>query len=328
MATSSQAVKNQQIALNAKGANLKVDGISGPLTQAAAIKYGTPNTTINNNALVPSVGPSSLKPTSVVSSQTATNTANNIRTNVVAPYDQRVNAGGLTQTQADERDAASTTDMKFLTGSGKPNPNYIPPKVEVKTPVTNPLEQAQTDEILHPGQTKLFNTRTGEEEWIDSSSGTPSGYSKQNPKTRTDVSESVQDADGTTIDKLADGTYRRVDINGNYTLGTPAMFNNAKRVNFLSESLDEARKGIYTPSQQAQLDNIQKSYIDLISKQDVINANTTGATSIAMNRFGLGNQILGHQLIDKTLSDGVQSISKLITERDSAIGNRLLKKMT
>ena len=35
-------VAAQQTALNKQGANLKVDGISGPLTQAAAIKYSTP----------------------------------------------------------------------------------------------------------------------------------------------------------------------------------------------------------------------------------------------------------------------------------------------
>ena len=41
MATS-QTVKNQQIALNKQGANLKVDGILGPLTKAAIAKTQTP----------------------------------------------------------------------------------------------------------------------------------------------------------------------------------------------------------------------------------------------------------------------------------------------
>lgn len=38
----SQQVADQQVALNAKGANLKVDGYLGPLTQAAIAKYETP----------------------------------------------------------------------------------------------------------------------------------------------------------------------------------------------------------------------------------------------------------------------------------------------
>lgn len=42
MATSDPKVVQQQIALNQKGANLKVDGIMGPLTQAAITKYATP----------------------------------------------------------------------------------------------------------------------------------------------------------------------------------------------------------------------------------------------------------------------------------------------
>ncbi len=267
------------------------------------------------------------KPTSVVSSQTAVNTANNIKNNIITPADQRLNAGNLTQAQADERDAQTTPDMKFLTGSGKPNPNYVAPKSETPIPPANPIEQAQTDQILHPGQQNLFNTRTGLKEWVDTTSvagGIPSGYSAQDPKTRTDVSDSIQDADGTTIDKLSDGTYRRVDINGNYTLGTQAMFDNAKRVNDLNTALDNARKGIYSPSQKAQLDSIQKNYDELIRKQGVQNANTTGGTTIAMNRYGLGNQIVGQQQIDKTVTDGIQSIADLTTQRDDAINKMKL----
>lgn len=275
---------------------------------------GTPNF-----ATVPPVTSSQPKPTPVVSSLPASNTASNIKTNIIQPYDQRVNAGGLTQSQADERDAAATTDMKFLPGSGKPNPNYIAQKPTATPPAVNPIEQAQTDQVLHPGQQNLFNTRTGAQEWVDTTSGTPAGYTTQDPKSRTDVADSVQDSDGTTIDKLSDGTYRRVDINGNYTLGTQSMFDSAKRVNDLSKSLDDARKGIYSPSQQSQLDSIQKNYQTLIDKQGVINANTTGATSIAENRYGLGNQTIGQQQIDKTVTDGVQAIATLTTQRDSAI---------
>ena len=40
--TFSQAVKNEQIALNVKGAGLKTDGLLGPLTLAARTKYAAP----------------------------------------------------------------------------------------------------------------------------------------------------------------------------------------------------------------------------------------------------------------------------------------------
>ncbi len=279
----------------------------------------------NNLPPVPPVTNSQPKPTSVVSSNGASNIANNIKTNVIAPYDQAVNAGGLNQQQANERDAAATTDMKFLPGSGKPNPNYVAPKPETPTPTANPLETAQTNEVLHPGQTQLFNTRTGTQEWVSTPNGSiPSGYTTQDPKARTDVADSVQDADGTTVDKLSDGTYRRVDINGNYTLGTQAMFDSAKRVNDLSESLDNARKGIYTPAQQSQLDGIQSDFQRLIDKQTSLNDNTTGATTIAMARAGFGNQTIGKQQIDKTVQDGINAVTSLTRQRDDAISKMKL----
>lgn len=38
-----------------------------------------------------------------------------------------LNAGGLTQAQADAKDSTATSADKFLSGSGKPNPNYVDP---------------------------------------------------------------------------------------------------------------------------------------------------------------------------------------------------------
>lgn len=49
MATGTQQVKDLQTKLNASGAGLKVDGIYGPLTAAAATKYSTPVAPVNTN---------------------------------------------------------------------------------------------------------------------------------------------------------------------------------------------------------------------------------------------------------------------------------------
>lgn len=57
-----QSVYDQQIALNAKGAGLKTDGVMGPLTQAAITKYNTPEskvlgmTTTNGQNINPYTG--------------------------------------------------------------------------------------------------------------------------------------------------------------------------------------------------------------------------------------------------------------------------------
>lgn len=259
-------------------------------------------------------------PTSVVSSNRAVNTANNIKTNIIAPYNNAI-ANQQPSPTNNVRDAngllMNPPGAKFDRNTGK---LLNTPTQTTPAPVdTNPLETAQTNQILHPGQTQLYNTRTGEQEWVDNSNGTPPGYSNTNPKTRTDVTDSVQDADGTTIDKLSDGTYRRVDINGNYTIGTSAMFSNAQRVNTLSTALDDLRNGIFTPTQQTQLNGIESDYKKLIDKQSIENDNITGGTAIAQNRNGLSNQIIGKQLIDKTVNDGIERISALNSDKNTAI---------
>jgi hypothetical protein len=297
----------------------------GSSTLKTPTSPGTPipfnqNANVIGNAINPT-GPVS-KPVSAVSSQQAVNKINNVIKPAIKTYDTQVAEAKTTAKTAAELDASATPDMKFLPGTGKPNPNYINPVTNTttqNTTTTNPLEEAQTNEILHPGQTQLYNTRTGEQEWLPTANGIPAGYSKLNPKTRGDVDESIQDSNGNTIDKLSDGSYRRIDINGNYTIGTAQMFSDAKRVQDFSTQLDNARKGIYSPSQQAQLDKIKQDFDTLITKQGILNANLTGGTTIAGNRSGIGNQIVGQQLVAKTVTDGISAISDLVGKREGAI---------
>ena len=253
----------------------------------------------------------SSKPKAVATAQTAVNNYNT----------QQVN-NATTAQQAKDLDAATLPGDRYMRGTGGLNPNYVAPQT-TGGPTTDPLKQAQTDAILHDGETKVYNQYTGQEEWIKTpTDGTmPSGYSTLNPMSRNDVSDSIQDAEGNTIKKFSDGTFARVDASGNYTLGSEQMFSDAKRVKELSDRLDNARKGIYDDGQKAILDGIQRDYAELIKKQENINANTTGGTTIAMARAGLGNQILGQQKIDKTVNDGIDAIAKLTAQRDTALAN-------
>ena len=254
------------------------------------------------------------KPTTVV---TSTPKAITTAQNAVTTSTQNQTAAQIEAKRIADLDAQTLSTDRFLKGSNKPNPNYIQPITPV--PNTDPVKQAQTDAILHEGETKFYNQYTGKEEWLPTTSTPPSGYSTLDPKTRTDVSNSIQDAEGNVIKQFSDGTYARIDASGNYTLGSEQMFKDATRVKEIGDALDNARKGIYSSTQQMQLDNMMNDYNELIRKQSVLNANTTGGTTIAMARSGLGNQVIGQQQIDKTINDGISAISKLTAQRDSAI---------
>lgn len=258
-------------------------------------------------------------PTTVVSSKPKA--VEKART-AVNNYNTQQTTNATTNQQKADLDATTQSSDRYMRGTGGINPNYVAPQTTGGS-TTDPLKQAQTDAILHDGETKVYNQYTGQEEWIKTpTDGTmPSGYSTLDPMSRNDVSDSIQDSEGNTIKKFSDGTFARVDASGNYTLGSEQMFSDAKRVKELSDRLDNARKGIYDDGQKAILDGIQRDYAELIKKQENINANTTGGTTIAMARAGLGNQILGQQKIDKTVNDGIDAIAKLTAAREAALAN-------
>lgn len=289
--------------------------LTPPVTPPAYVAPAVPNM-----SMMPTMSVPPTQKTSVVSSGTASNKATDIKNNIIAPHDQAVSSQKPSPTN-DIRDEngllMNPPGAMYDRNTGKLlNP---PPEKKVEKPPSNPLEEAQTNEVLHPGQRQLFNIYTGESEWVDETLGVPNGFSKLDPKERTDVSKSVQDAQGNTIQKLSDGTYRRIDSNGNYSFGTAQMFNDAKRVKDLSDKLDNVRNGIYDENQKSQLSAIESDYNELISKQENLNANTTGATTIAMARSGLGNQILGNQQIDKTIRDGISAVADLVRKKNGAV---------
>ena len=78
-------VAKQQTELNKQGANLKVDGLLGPLTQAAITKYSTPPKTVADTGMTSP---------SIITSKAATTDLNNIKNNV-----SEINTGIQTQAQ-------------------------------------------------------------------------------------------------------------------------------------------------------------------------------------------------------------------------------------
>lgn len=318
---------------------------STPATKAGSTNLNTPTIapaktpvtpiTSNPTALTPgqfNTAPAPSKPTPVVSSTGAANTASNIKTNIITPA---INA----QTQKSQ--ALYDTSSGFVTPYGlsqgakpvQPNDpamaktgttstNTSPTSTTSSTTSTDPLAAEQLRLTQFPNTTQLWNLSNGQQENVPDSkitNGTAPGYSTNNPTTL-GATATVAGSNGETYKQFPDGTYGMFDASGNYvTAANSAQFNAAKATQDAQTALTNIRNGIYSPTQQAQLDSITAQYKTLLDKQGVINANTTGATTVAENMYGLGNQTIGQQQISKTITDGTSAIAALTSQRDSAI---------
>ena len=265
--------------------------------------YNVPASSDNPYGL--SLNPQTAKPTSVVSSSIAANKVNTqikpVLTDAQATSEKKKAASTAAAESNINASTSAGTDQKFITqtrvdGNGNPytvsvpNPNYIDPSTQ--TQPTN-TDQQMTDAALHPGQTQYFNNTTGAPEWLPTSpTGAPTGYSTQSPKTRTDVTATVDAPGGITYKQFSDGTYGRFDLtSGGYTQANAADFQQAKSYSTAQKQLEDLQNGILTPMQQTLLNSIKQQWQSLIDKQTTINANATGTQTIAQNLFGMGSSI-------------------------------------
>jgi hypothetical protein len=287
--------------------------ISSPAPQA-----NTPNQSIASRTSITGDGIGPLAPTAVVSSNPqGVNTAQNI----IKTTDQQKSQADLAKQNLEALNATTTPQDKFMKGSmDQQNPNYVAPVDTTKQNTqVNPLEQAQTNQILHPGQSQYFNNTTGQEEYLTTPTdgNTPVGYSKSDPTTRTDVSNEIQAPGGTTIKQFSDGTYGRFNLTtGGYSQVSQGDYLQAKDWSDAHTAANNAAKGIYSPSQQNQLDNVMTQYDSLIAKQQFNNANDTGATSIRNALTGMAGQVIGDQQISKSITDGLTKIAEIVSQRE------------
>lgn len=254
------------------------------------------------------------KPTAVVNSSTA-------KKNIVEPAKEVITrTTNYTQSAAD-RDAAATPDMKFLPGTGKPNPNYKNP---VTTPVTQPVEppmtpeQAQMDEVL--GTTEMYSTVTGQKERV--APGTP-GYTKTNPNetVKSFRSEADPGAGGITIRKLSDGSYARFNtLSQTYAGGASEQdFNDAKNVQGAKKALEDAKNGLLSKDQQAQVDGIQQQLKNAVEKQEFENANYKGGVINQGFMTGMAGTSIAQGAIFKAVQEGTSSILDLNVKAAAAV---------
>jgi len=132
------------------------------------------------------------------------------------------------------------------------------------------LSPTKIGEVGDTGQTQYFNKTTGQPEWLTTSTtgAPPAGYSAQDPKTRTDITESVDAPGGINYKKFSDGSYGRFDLTtGGYTQANSADFMAAKRVNDANKALEDLKNGILTPTQQSQIDSLKAQFKVLIDQQ-------------------------------------------------------------
>lgn len=269
------------------------------------------------------------KPTTVVSAKPATTVATQAKSVVNNPPAQPlynttngfVTPYGLSQgaVPVQPNDPANKTPTGGTTNTGVPTPTVQAQSGSTQT--STPGNPTAEDSILHEGQTQLYNTTSGQSEWVDNSkisNGTAPGYMSTNPQTVA-VTGSVQDNNNNTLNQYADGHYGLVDSAGNYVNITPQTYNNAKAVADAQTALTNLHNGILTPDQQSQINNLiaiqQKDMSDLITQ----NANITGGQTIAQNLYGMGNSLTGQGEIQKTITDGAQRVAQLQAAQQSAI---------
>jgi len=302
-----------------------------PTTPPAPI---TPTSIIGNGQIGPLA-----KPVAVVGTQSATNQANQIQQTANTPpagvkaptsyneYYKNLTTGAGGQAPMDAATAAKVAIAVFpQTGANqiKSTTATVTPVAPVTTQtstVNNPttVDDHTANQIINGGKIMQYNTSTGVQELAMPGAA---GYSTNNPATQP-VSAEADAGGGISIRQMTDGTYQRWNTQTQSYAGGASKgdFDQAKLVENGRTALTNAQSGIYSASQQSQLDGLKQQFQALIDKQNVMNANATGGATIAQNMYGMGTSISGKGEITQVINDGAAKIADLNTKMASAIAN-------
>lgn len=264
------------------------------------------NTTQNVNATT-EIPPLLRKPTAVVTPIEATKEVNNAK-EIVNKVNEKIN----TKPIISGYNAMSPVEYSYdpVTGIQTPTGRVWkkPEEKKVVEPAGKTAEEIQADLILNDGKVEMYNEATGQKELVDSN--TP-GYSRVNPADKNAIETAVVDND--VYKNFGDGKFGKVDGTGNYSQITEAAFENAKNMEGIVKQKNDILNGDFElpASQKAQIDAFTAQYQSIIRAQERENANTTGATTIAMNRYGLGDQLVGAGIITGVINDGLAKVADL-----------------
>lgn len=208
-------------------------------------------------------------------------------------------------------DAQTTNQDRVMRGSGKPNPNYVPPPTPTATPKTPESALASLPE---DGMQKVYDASGNETEVPIGE--IPQGYFSQNPKTRSDVNNTANVDNGVQYKEFSDGTFGRFDATGNFTQVTKAAFDDAKNMEGIIQKKNDIINGVHklSPNQQAQIDSLTSKYGELIKKYERENANLVGGTLIAQNMYGMGTTLIGRGIVSQVINDGLDKIKDVQLE--------------
>lgn len=297
---------------------------NAPLSLTPTPTYTGPALYQSSGKLTSAVPTTPPKPTSVVSTAPAVKQSSNIQSTVNNQNTVNTNAQnqlystsngfvtpyGLSQgaKPVQPGDPANTTQNNTTTNTGGTTSTQ-------NGAITGTSAEDKIANAPDEGMQEAYNLQTGVRE--DQPIGTlPSGFSSLNPNVRNDVTNSVSDTNGVTYKQFADGTYGRFDESGNYSQATSQSFQAAQAAAAVQTKIQSILSGTFQlpPNQQAQLDGLSAKYSGLIQQQETSNANSTGATTIAENLYGMGNTLTGKSQITQTINDGLQKIASLQNE--------------
>lgn len=201
------------------------------------------------------------------------------------------------------------------------------------TPQVSEQDKAATQIANTPEAGNQFiYDQTGQRLEVPLGTPAPAGYTASAPANPTlrghTVVNQFNAENGTTYQQYSDGSYGVASLDGTFA-GTVSAdeFNQAKGTSpgevlkSIATGLASLKNGPLplTAPQQAQIDGLSASLGQAVAAQEKANANLTGATTVAVNLYGMGNALSGIGLIKGTVDDGIAKIFDLQTKAATAI---------
>lgn len=149
--------------------------------------------------------------------------------------------------------------------------------------------------------------------------GAMQGFSTVNPN-----GPAVATVQGTTstYKQFSDGSYGRFDVNGTYTGKASADdFKLAQTASEINNKIAQISLGnfVLSPAEQAQIDSVTAIWHEEIRKQEVANANTTGAMGVFQMLHGGAGQVDTIGAIKGTIDQGIRIVGDLTNKMNNAI---------
>jgi hypothetical protein len=290
----------------------------------------TPSSPTTSGTTSTGQAPVAAKPAPAVFSSS---TANNFNNATVIPAMNTAVSGMQNQATAN-----GYNDLThFLPGETADAYNARAAVISKAKPVAPPAPALTASDMA---TTKIANTPDAGNQYFYDSTGNrveqpigtppPSGYTTVAPASPTanghTVIGTVNTTTGTTYQQYSDGTYGIAGANGQFAAPASATdYNNAVSnspaavLQFVQQKIASIVNGAVplTDAQQQVVTALGNQTATDVANQTQANANYTGAATIAMNLYGMGNALSGIGFIKGTIDAGISKIATI--QNDSAL---------